>query len=72
MGINGIIKFFTTQKQLASQGRKAMFALKSSVSNLRLNHSSLLSLFDTYVCSILSYGREVWGYHKGPYIEKIH
>ena len=49
-----------------------MFALKSSVSNLSLNHCSLLSLFDTYVCSILSYGCEVWGYHKGPDIEKIH
>ena len=64
--------YCTTQKQLASQGRKAMFALKSSVSNLSLNHCSLLSLFDTYVCSILSYGCEVWGYHKGPDIEKIH
>ena len=70
LNFNG--KFFTTQKQLASQGRKAMFALKSSVSNLSLNHCSLLSLFDTYVCSILSYGCEVWCYHKGPDIEKIH
>ena len=45
LNFNG--KFFTTQKQLASQGRKAMFALKSSISGLSLNHCSLLSLFDT-------------------------
>ena len=36
LNFNG--KFFTAQKQLASQGRKAMFALKSSISNLSLNH----------------------------------
>ena len=49
-----------------------MFGLKSSISDLSLNHCSLLSLFDTYVCYILRYGCEVWGYHKGPDIEKIH
>ena len=43
LNFNG--KFFTTQKQLASQGRKAM----SSISNLSLIHCSLLSVFDTYV-----------------------
>ena len=64
--------FFTTQKQLASQGRKAMFALKSSISNISLNHWLFLSLFDIYVCSIPSYGCEVWGCHKGSDIEKIH
>lgn len=65
-------KFLVTQKQLASQGRKALFALKSTIKQLYLNHCTLFSLFDTYVCSILNYGCEVWGSHKGPDIEKVH
>ncbi|XP_078312623.1 uncharacterized protein LOC144619140 [Crassostrea virginica] len=68
--LNG--KFFVTQKQLAAQGRKAMFALKSTMKQLYLNHCTLLSLFDTYVCTILNYGCEVWGSHRGPDIEKVH
>ena len=56
---------FTTQKKLASEGRKAMLALKSFISNSGLNHCSLLYLFDTHVCSIISY-------HKGAVVEKIH
>jgi len=32
----------------------------------------MLSLFDCYVGSILSYGSAVWGYHKGDNIEKVH
>ena len=32
----------------------------------------LLSLFDTYVSSILNYGCEVWGYHKADDVEKVH
>ena len=59
-----MVNFFTTLKQLASQGRKAILYKKLK--------SESLSLFDTYVCSILSYGCEVWGYHKGPDIQKMH
>ena len=31
----------------------------------------MLSLFDTYVCSILLYGGEIWGIHKAPMVEKV-
>lgn len=31
-----------------------------------------LDLFDTYVGSILNYGCEIWGNHKGPDIERLH
>ena len=31
-----------------------------------------MSLFDTYVSSILNYGCEVWGYHKADDVEKVH
>lgn len=64
--------FNVTQKQLASQGRKAMFCLRSKVSQLNLNVETMFSLFDTYVSSILNYGCEVWGNHSARDIEKIH
>ncbi|XP_055997458.1 uncharacterized protein LOC130047118 [Ostrea edulis] len=70
MNYNG--KFSTTQKQLASQGRKAMFSLKSKVSQMYLNTETMLSLFDTYVASILNYSCEVWGSHSAKDVEKVH
>ena len=42
-----------TKKQLALQGNKALFAMRSNVSQLMLNHCTLISLSDTYVLSIL-------------------
>ena len=32
----------------------------------------MLSVFDTYINSILSYGSEVWGFHSGHDVEKVH
>ena len=32
----------------------------------------MLSLFDTYISSVLCYGCEVWGFHKSPEIERVH
>ena len=32
----------------------------------------MLSLFDTYVKSIVNYGCEVWDFHKGVDIETLH
>ena len=63
-------KFLVSQKPLARQGRKAMFVMRSNVSDLELNHCTLFSLFDTYVASILLYGCEVWGSHAGNDVEK--
>ena len=37
-----------------------------------LNVETTLSLFDTYVSSVLHYGCEVWGFHKAPHVEKVH
>jgi tryptophanase len=36
-----------------------------------LNHETLMSLFDTYISCILSYGCETWGSHQGEDIEKL-
>ena len=65
-------KFLQTQKQLALQGNKALFAMRSNVSQLMLSHCTFISLFDTYVLSILNYSCEIWGNHKGAELEKIH
>ena len=54
-------KFNDTQKQLSLQGRKAMFSLKSKTNEMYLNTETMLSLFDTYVESVLNYGYEIWG-----------
>ena len=65
-------KFLVTQKQLAAQGRKALFAMRANTLDMSLNHCTMFSLFDTYVSSILNYGCEVWGSHKAHDVEKVH
>ena len=46
--------FTYTQKVLANQGFKAMFNLYSKIYNDCFNVETLLSLFDTYISSILN------------------
>jgi hypothetical protein len=53
--------FLHTQKSLSNQGRKALFNLYSKIHDDCFNHETLMSLFDTYISSILSYGCETWG-----------
>jgi hypothetical protein len=50
---------------LSNQGKKAVFSLFSKIQDDYFNTETLLSLFDTYVKSIVNYGCEVWGFHKG-------
>ena len=52
-----------TQKHAADQGGMANFALSAKLKNHRFNVETQLSVFDTYVNSILNYGSEVWGLH---------
>ena len=37
-----------------------------------LNVETLISLYDTYVASILNYGCEVWDSHSANNVEKVH
>ena len=64
-------KFYVTQKHCAEQSRKAMFSMRKNTSSFRLNIFTMLSLFDTYECSILLYGGEIGGIHKVPMVEKV-
>ena len=64
--------FNSTQKTLSNQGKKAVFNLFSKIQDDYFNTETLLSLFDTYIASIVNYGCEVWGSHKAPDIETVH
>ena len=65
-------KFLQTQKHVAEQGRKALFAISNTLKNNYFNIETQGSVFDTYVHSILSYACEIWGFHKAPDVEKVH
>ena len=62
-------KFSFSQKHLADQGRKALFALHYKCKHLSVNCKTMLHLFDTYITSILCYSCEVWGFCKGIEVE---
>ena len=64
-------KFNFAEKQLASQGRKALFALYKNINDMYLNVETSLSLFDTYIASVLQYDSEIWGNHRGNCVEKV-
>ena len=48
-----------------------MFSLKSKTNEMYLNTETMLSLFDTYIGSVLNYGCEIWGFHNGKDVEKV-
>jgi hypothetical protein len=70
LNYNGV--FTNTQKMLSNQGQQAAFSLFSKSQDDYFNTETLLSLFDTYVKSIVNYGCEVWGFHKSVDIETLH
>lgn len=70
LNFNG--SFHKTQSVLASQSRKAMYCLLSKMKPLQLNVNTKLSLFDTYIGSIVHYGCELWGQHPASELESIH
>ena len=61
-----------TQKYIADHGSYALHNLYKILSNIRLNIPEKFKLFDSLVSSVLSYSSEIWGYHIGPEIERIH
>lgn len=69
LNFNG--KFAITEKCIVEQGRKALFSLQNSTRNLDLYTETKVSLFDTYISSILSYGCEIWGFYNASHVEKL-
>lgn len=70
--LNYNARFHVNQQHFALQGRKAMYAIKSKTRNLFLNTETMLSLFDTYVSSVLLYSCEVYAMHEGKALEQVH
>jgi len=64
--------FYKTQKTLADQSLKAIFALSTLFDKIDLQVSDKVKLFDTMIMPILNYGSQIWGFHKGPDVEKMH
>ena len=61
-----------TQKYIAQHGSYALHNLYRTLNNVRLNIPEKLKLFDSLVSSVLSYSSEIWGYHEGSDIERVH
>ena len=49
-----------------------MLNLHSKIHDDCFNHETLMSLFNTSISCILSYGCETWGSHKDEDFEKVH
>ena len=64
--------FFQTQNRLSEQALKAIFSLNSLFDKLPLKISEKMKLFQSMIIPIFNYGSEIWGFHKGPDIEKVH
>ena len=65
-------KFTKTQNIISMQGRKCMYGIAKTFMNENLNVETKLSVFDTYISSILNYGCEIWGFDKAKDVEKVH
>ena len=70
MNYNG--KFRQTQKKISDQGRKALYAITKVCKDNYFNIETQLSVFDTFVSSVINYASEIWGFHQAPDIEKLH
>ncbi len=65
--------FSRTQQTLAKQGKKALFSMFKMVQKFRgLSPLDLCDLFDKLVVPVLTYGSEIWGFHKADAVEKVH
>ena len=64
--------FHQTQKCLSEYGSFALHNLNRLFQNITLSYEEKFKLFDCLVGSVLNYAAEVWGFHKGPDVERLH
>ena len=65
--------WYMSQKTLANQASKALFAVKSRLTQFgNVNLSVMFKIFDTKILPILLYGSEIWFSHPSMDIEKVH
>ena len=71
--ISSRLSWYVCQKTLAEQASKALFAIKSKLSQFgALSSNILFKIFDTKILPILTYGAEIWFEHESKDIEKVH
>lgn len=61
-----------TQKRLAQHAAYSMHNLFIVINQIDLPIKDKCKLFDSLVAPVLNYSAEVWGFHDGQNIEKIH
>ena len=64
--------FALNQETLVGKGLKALNSLLYNTKKYCLKPKVLCQLFDAFVCSILSFSSQVWGFGKCKEIERIH
>ena len=71
--ISSRLSWYVSQKTLAEQASKALFANKSKLSQFGLYHIILyLKFLIQNILPILTYGAEIWFEHESKDIEKMH
>ena len=58
------------QKCLSEYGSFALHHLNRVFENITLSNNEKFKLFDSLVCTVLSYACEVWGFHEAPDVER--
>lgn len=66
MNCNG--EFNVTQKKLADKGRETLFGWNRTIQKFESNAQTQCQLLGISV----SYGSEIWVFHKSPEIERLH
>ena len=71
--ISSRLSWYVCQKTLAEQASKALFAIKSKLSQFGAPSSNILfKNIYTKILPILTYGAEIWYEHESKDIEKVH
>ena len=63
--------FMQATKTLSGKALRAMCSLLSITRNMEVPLNIMLNLFDSFVCSILSYASEIWGFMNAERIERV-
>ena len=63
--------FMQATKTLSGKALRAMCSLLSITRNMEVPLNIMLNLFDSFVCSILCYASEIWGFMSAEMIERV-
>ena len=69
--VNDFEMDFLTNNNVPIQLLESNLFLFTKTNEMYLNTKAMLSLFDTYVGSVLNYGCEIWGFHNVKVVEKV-